>query len=194
MEPSPPNPDALPASPDGWTEGGIASSSSDPKERVQQAARPRRRGFRQFLIVTLAVVALLCLGGVGAAFVFYDKATKPDLRTPVVVTLGYLRAYLVDRDDVKAAEFQCGDGSGLKDVRALRNDVDSREKTYNVKIVVSVDGAFETSRSGRAAGTSADLVLTTMVEGQPQRAVEHWVFALQEDDGGWHICSGNEVA
>jgi hypothetical protein len=153
---------------------------------------PRRRGRKQLLLVALAVVALLCLGGAGAAFVFYDKATQPDRGTPVGVTLEYLRAYLVDRDDARAAQYQCSDTAGLKDVKAFRDDVDNREKTYNVTITTAIDGVFETARSGSTATTKADLVLRTTIQGQEQRAVEHWQFTTRDEDG-WRVCEGHEV-
>jgi hypothetical protein len=153
---------------------------------------PPRKKRKGTLLIVLAIVALLCLGGGATAFVYYDRATQPDLRTPVVVTLEYLRAYLVDRDDVKAAEFQCGDGSGLKDVKALRDDIDSRQKTFNVAIVASIDSAVETSRSGSTANVSSDIVLSTTSDGTSLRRVQHWQFTTR-NDGGWRVCDGHEV-
>jgi hypothetical protein len=142
--------------------------------------------------VALSVVALLCLGGGAAVFVFYDKATRPDLSTPPLVTRKYLSAYLVDRDDVKAAGYQCGDPSGLTNVKALRDDIDSRQKAYNVSIAVSIDSVIEQSRSGDRAQLAVDLVLSTTTQGTPLRRVQHWQFTTR-DEGGWRVCEGHEV-
>src|SRR5438067_2772103 len=76
-------------------------------ERLREARARRRRAMRQFLVVGLCFVALLCLGGVAVGFLFYDRATKPDLSTPSLVTRKYLSAYLVNRDDVAATQYQC---------------------------------------------------------------------------------------
>jgi len=174
MEPSPPDP---------------APETAD----VPAApAKPRPRVLRQVLVVGLSVLALLCLGGGAAAFLFYDKATKPDLSTPALVTREYLSAYLVNRDDARATEFQCGDHSGLKNVRALRDDLDSRQKTYNVSINVSIDSVFEESRSGDEADLAVDIVLSTTSNGSQLRRVQRWQFTAR-DENGWRVCSGHEV-
>lgn len=163
-----------------------------PTTVVQRESAPRRRVLRRSLVIALAVVGLLCLGGGATAFVYYDRATQPDLRTPVLVTLEYLRAYLVDRDDAKAAGFRCADDSGLKDVKAFRDDIDNRQKTFNVTITVSIDSADETSRSGSIAEVKSDLVLSTTSDGSSLRRVQHWEFTTR-DDGGWRVCDGHEV-
>lgn len=142
-------------------------------------------------MVVFSIITLLCLGGGAALFVYYDKATAPDLSSPALVTRKYLAAYLLDRDDVKAAQFRCADDGGLADVRALRSDIDSRQTTYKIKITVSIDSVTETSRSDTTATTTADIVLSTVIDGKSQSAVEHWVFSLK-DGGGWLVCSGHE--
>jgi hypothetical protein len=175
MEPSPPEP--VPEIPD------VPSAP----------ARPRRRVLRQALVVGLSVLALLCLGGGAAAFLFSDKATKPDLSTPALVTREYLSAYLVNRDDARAAEFQCGDGSGgLSDLRGLRDQIDAHHKSAGVDFAVSVDNVQEESRSGNTAIVAADLAIASTVQGQSGRELEHWQFTTR-NDGGWRVCDGHEV-
>lgn len=152
----------------------------------------RKRRGRQVLLVMAAVLALLCLGGAATAFLYYDRATTPDLGTPALVTREYLSAYLVDRDDAKAAPFRCGDASGLASVKGFRDDIDSRQKTYNVTITVSVESVIEASRSGTSAQVGADIVLLTTSDGSSLRRVQHWQFTTR-DDGGWRVCEGHEV-
>src|ERR1043166_4870284 len=91
----------------------------DPAERQREARARRRRAIRQFLIVGGCFVALLGLGAVAVGFLTYDRATRPDLSTPEHVTRKYLEAYLIDRDDYAARQYQCADDSGLAEVRAL---------------------------------------------------------------------------
>src|SRR5688572_29610355 len=79
------------------------------------AAGPRRRGgrLRAVLAVLGGMVALLCLGGVGLAFVLYNEETKPDRGSPNVTADSYLRALLVERDGVRADVFACRTPSEL---------------------------------------------------------------------------------
>jgi hypothetical protein len=142
-------------------------------------------------VVGFAIIALLCLGGGAAVFVFYDNATRVDLETPNVVTHEYIRAYLIDRDDAKAALYQCR-GADLKDVQALRDDLDKRAKQYNITIDVSVQSSIEISRSGDHANVVAQIGLSSISGGTPLNRLEKWSFDLK-NDGGWRVCNAHEV-
>jgi hypothetical protein len=159
---------------------------------VPTAVAPPRRRFRQVLVVVLAVVGLLCLGGGATAFLYYDQATRPDLATPSVVTREYIRAYLIDRNDGKASEFVCKSTSGLNDVRALRDDLDKRAKENNLTIYVSIESSIEKSRSGDQANVIAEITLMSASEGTRLRRLETWSFDLKNDDG-WRVCTAHEV-
>jgi hypothetical protein len=163
-----------------------------PAERAREARAKRRRAMRQYLVVGLCFVGLLCLGAVAVGFLAYDRATKPDLGTPEHVTRKYLEAYLVDRDDYSAKQYQCPDDSGLAEVKALRSDIDNRESKYGVKFNYSVDTANELARTGTDARVGVDLVLSTVIQGQPRREVEHWEF-VTHNAGGWRVCRAHET-
>jgi hypothetical protein len=165
--------------------------SQQPTTAVQPSVR-RAGALRRSLVVGLAIVGLLCLGGGTAAFLYYDRATKPDLRTPVLAAEQYLTAYLGDRDDAKAAQYRCADDSGLSDLRDLRSDIESREKDLHITFAVSVDSIRELSRNGGTALVSADLAITSTLQGQTRRELEHWEFTTR-DEGGWRVCEGHEV-
>jgi len=143
-------------------------------------------------VVGLCFVALLGLGAVAVGFLFYDRTTKPDLSTPALVTRKYLAAYLVDRDDAGAAQYQCSDSSGLASMRALRSDLDDRQKRYNIAITVSVDSVREASRSGNSAEVAADIVLSAVDTGDQLTRVQHWLITAR-NDGGWRVCSAHET-
>ena len=71
--------------------------------------RPVRRSrWRVVFAVVLAAAPLLCLGAIPLAFHSYDTATRPDRSTPDVVVHNYLQAFLVDRDDAAARQFDAG--------------------------------------------------------------------------------------
>jgi hypothetical protein len=163
-----------------------------PAERQREARARRRRAIRQYLIVGLCFVALLGLGGVAVGFLFYDRATKPDLSTPSLVTRKYLSAYLVNRDDAAAAQYQCEDTSGLEPMRAFRADLDDREKKYNLNISVSVDSVRETSRSGDQAEVAADTVVSAVDAGTQLSRVQHWAITTR-NESGWRVCAAHEV-
>src|SRR5438094_5141435 len=163
-----------------------------PADRQREARARRRRAIRQFLVVGLCVAALVGLGGVAVGFLFYDRAPRPDLSTPEHVTRKYLEAYLVDRDDYSARQYQCTDDSGLAEIRALRSDIDNRERKYGVRFSYSVDSATKMQESGPDAQVAVDLVLSTVLQGQPKREVEHWHFNTH-NEGGWRVCRAHET-
>src|SRR5437773_915413 len=109
-------------------------------------APPRPR----IVLISLVIAVLIGLGA-AAWLVFGDRAQ--DARGPVAVTRQYLAAYLVDRDDVKAAQFHCTDDGGLLDVKALRAGIDTGQRS------VSIDKVTETSRTESTATTTAVIVL-----------------------------------
>ena len=47
--------------------------------------------------------------GVATAFVLYERAATPDRSAPDVVVDNYLRAFLVDRERIRAELFTCED-------------------------------------------------------------------------------------
>ena len=114
-----------------------------PAVRQREARARRRRAIRQYLVVALCLVALLVLGGVAVGFLFYDRATKPDLSSPEHVTRKYLEAYLIDRDDYTTRIYQCSDTSGLSQIRAFRDDLDQREKAHSISISVTLKSVRE---------------------------------------------------
>jgi hypothetical protein len=191
MEPSPPQDhEAVVEQSSEAAAGGPPAEAGLPGK--PQGPQARRKRLRQVQAVGLSIVALLCLGGSAAAFLFYGQVTKPDLRTPVLVTHEFLSAYLVDHDDVKAAQFQCVDGSDLRDVRAFRDDIDARQKKFAITFTVSVDSVRETTREDSIATVTADIAISAVIQGQSRRDLEHWVFNTHNDKG-WRVCSGHEV-
>ena len=94
-----------------------------PPAPAPPAPQPPRRRMRTVLTVVAGVLALLCLGGIATAYVWYDRASTPDRSAPDVVVDNYLRAFLVDRNDTRADLFTCESGAELRGVAALRTDL-----------------------------------------------------------------------
>ncbi|WP_345636513.1 hypothetical protein [Rugosimonospora acidiphila] len=141
----------------------------------------------------IGVVAALCASGSLVGYVEYDKATKPDRTTPELAVRQYAQAYLGQHNDAQAATYACQDQSGLNEVKALRQDLDNREKTYNFTIYVNFDSVREVSRSGNTAHVAVVIVLFTNDSGQQLRRQEHWDFTAVRDNG-WRTCAAHQVS
>ena len=196
MDPSqPPQPEAqVPTAAEstcvGESEAQITGPS--PAERLRAARARRRQVFRQVLVIGFCFFSLLCFGGVASGFLFYHQATKPDLTTPEHVARKYLEAYLIDRDEYAVRQYECADTSGLKEIQALRADVDEREKKFGLAFTFSVARADEAERRGNDSVVAVDLVLSTSIQGEPKREVEHWQLKMH-NDSGWRVCRTHET-
>ncbi|MDG4794361.1 hypothetical protein [Micromonospora sp. WMMD1082] len=148
--------------------------------------RPRRR-LRTVLTVVAGVVAALCLGGGVVGYLVYDRATAPDRSAPDVVVDNYLRAFLVDRNDVRADLFTCGGGTDLDQLRLLRNDLADREERFGTRMSVSW-GSLQVDRDGDNAQVRVDLTFAAQVDGIRQSDRQSWMFTTRLDED-WRVCS-----
>ena len=104
------------------------------------AATPPSRRLHLSLAIVAGMIGVACMGGIGMAYALYDKATAPDRSTPTVAVDSYLRALLIERDDVKARLYLC-DSPQMRAIEQLRDDLWSREKKYEVTITVHLGEA-----------------------------------------------------
>ncbi|MGC4866692.1 hypothetical protein ACLQ3B_14815 [Micromonospora sp. DT53] len=164
-----------------------------PPAPAPPAPQPPRGRMRTVLTVVAGVLALLCLGGVATAYVWYDRASTPDRSTPDVVVDNYLRAFLVDRNDTRASLFTCESGSDLQAVRDLRVEFEQRESKFNVSVRVSWGQLTRTpSSEGESVGTT--LTISGSSEGVVRSSRrENWTFTVVEDGDGWRVCGGLEL-
>ncbi|WP_433533673.1 hypothetical protein ACQPYA_29155 [Micromonospora sp. CA-263727] len=149
--------------------------------------QPRRR-LRTVLTVVAGVLAALCLGGGVTGYVVYDRLATPDRSAPDVVVDNYLRAFLVDRNDVRADLFTCEGNAELDQLRLLRSDLMAREEQFGTKMSVSW-GRLEIDRHGDSAEVRVDLTLSAEVDGIRQSDRQSWSFTTQLSDD-WRVCSG----
>ncbi|MGC5050369.1 hypothetical protein ACLQ2S_02765 [Micromonospora sp. DT48] len=152
--------------------------------------RPRQR-LRTVLTVIAAVAAALCLAGGVVGYLVYDRATTPDRSTPAVVVDNYLRAYLVDRNDVRASLFRCDGVADFETLRRLRGDLAAREKRFGTTIWVSWE-KFQVNQIDDNAEVRVDLTFSAQVDGIRQSDRQSWIFTTQLD-ADWRICSATAV-
>lgn len=139
------------------------------------------------------ILTLLCLGGVGVFISLYDEATEIERAEPDAVVDGYLRAYLVNRDDQETALFTCSSGAALAPVTALRDEFKQREDEFGVTVVVTWS-ALVVGGSGGTRTVATDLTIAGTSNGETRsRRTESWSFGLVEQDG-WRVCSAEKTA
>jgi hypothetical protein len=138
------------------------------------------------MLLIAGAVALLCTGGAGVAFVAYRDATEPDRSAPDVAVDNYLRAYLVDRDDVLANQYSCGDGR-LATIADFRADLARREQRFNTKFTTTWGGLNIVKVNERGADVRVDLRISAYVDGHQQSDLQAWTFVVEKEDG-WRVC------
>ncbi|MBQ1072439.1 hypothetical protein KBX06_04540 [Micromonospora sp. C31] len=155
--------------------------------------RPRRR-LRTVLTVVTSIVVALCLGGVAAGYVLYNRAAAPDRSAPDVVVDNYLRAFLVDRNDIRANLFTCGNAGEVGQLRALRDDLIAREKRFATTFMISWGSLqVQVQEQGEGAEVQVDLIIAAHVDGISQSDRQSWRFTTRLDDD-WRVCTGARVS
>jgi hypothetical protein len=152
---------------------------------------PRRHRLRLALAVIGGTIALLCLAGTAIGYVLYDRATAPDRSAPDVVVDNYLRAFLVDRNDVKAKLYTCAGGGNSAELDALRTDLLAREKRFNTTFNISW-GPLHADERGDSAEVTVELIISAMAGNLAQTERQPWQFSTRRDDG-WGFCGGHRV-
>ncbi|MET8232860.1 hypothetical protein ABZS77_19525 [Micromonospora sp. NPDC005298] len=165
-----------------------------PPAPATPAPQPPRRRMRTVLTVVAGVLALLAVGAGITGFVLYNRAAAPDRSAPDVVVDNYLRAFLVDRNDVRADLFTCEAGAQLDAVRGLRAEAEERESRFGVNVRVSW-GPLSRTPSGKGESVATTLTIAGSADGVPRSSRrEDWVFDVIEDGDGWRVCGGMRAA
>jgi len=162
-------------------------------EPVGARTSPPRHGVRRLLLVALIVLGIGALAAPVYGFIWYDRATRPDLSQPDLVAASYLRALLIERDDPRADLFVC-DEPDLGPIRALREEIERRERDFGVTVRVSL-GALTTTRIANDRETvRTDITIAGVSSGTAVRSerTETWRLDLVEDDG-WRVCSATKA-
>lgn len=168
---------------------GAAAASGLPGAPPGQREKRRQR-LRLWLAMGAGILALLCLGGVGVAVALYDGATEIKRTAPDAVTDNFLRAYLVNRDDERAALYMCKSGGNFDQIAAYRKDITTREKDYSVGIRVTWTG-FTVATQADTGTVSTELIKTTA--DQSGRKANEWQFDVVDQDG-WRVCGASQLS
>lgn len=154
----------------------------------------RRVGWRKVLIGLAIVVAVGGIGATGSALLTYHEATKIDRSNPKVVLDEYLRAVMVRKDEIGANLYVCKDSIGLSSAKALRADLDKRERDFSVTLLVSWAAMTRTDQNGQALITT-NINLTAIKNGvEESSSSQEWRFVLVDDDDGWLVCAAERIA
>ncbi|GIM83351.1 hypothetical protein [Salinispora arenicola] len=155
--------------------------------------RPRQQRVRTILTVTAAVLTALVLGGIVGGYVLYDRATTPDRSAPDVVVDNYLRAYLVDRNDIRADLYICEEQLDLTAMAALRAEILDRETKFDVDVRVSW-GSLKRLTNQQGESVTTTLSISSSSNGVPRSGrYEDWTFNLVQDSAGWRVCGGQKA-
>ena len=151
--------------------------------------KPRNRRTRLILAMVGGILALLCLGGVGVFISFYDEATKIERTAPDAVVDGFLRAYLVNRDDEQASLFTCKSGRDLARLDAFRTDIQSREQRFSIAVRVDWTSLTVSNDNGK---TTVSTDIRRAISDGSERTTDRWEFLMVEEDG-WRVCGAVPV-
>ncbi|GIJ78036.1 hypothetical protein Xph01_24680 [Micromonospora phaseoli] len=139
------------------------------------------------------MIAALCLGGGVVGYLIYDRATAPDRSAPDVVVDNYLRAFLVDRNDVRADLFTCEGNPALDAAEALREEILRRESEFGVVVRVSW-GPLHQTKTGQGQSVATTLTISSSADGEPRSSRrEDWIFQVVDEADGWRVCGGSSV-
>lgn len=189
-EPPAGTPGTVPPVEPGAVPTGTAPEATTGTEPAAPPAAPRRSQ-KQILLAVLGGVFALMVMAAGTLAYLYDRATTPDRSAPDVVVDNYLRAYLVDRNDVLAQQFLCATTTDLISVQALRAEVERRETEFKVVVRVSW-GALMRTRTNAGETVRTTLTIRSFADGQDRAGRrEDWAFDVSSDDG-WRVCAARK--
>jgi hypothetical protein len=154
-----------------------------------KGGRFQTRRARLILALTGGLLALLCVGGVGAFFVLYDEATEIKRTNPDAVVNDFLGAYLRSRDDDAARLYQC-DAGDFSQLASYRGDTEQREQEFSTTI--SFAWSIAAMNVNGTEGT-VNAEVTRTIAGRAGRDSSSWQLAVV-DQNGWRVCSAKQTA
>ncbi|MFE9916077.1 hypothetical protein ACFYPG_13070 [Micromonospora sp. NPDC005553] len=137
------------------------------------------------------MLALLCLGGIATAVVWYNRASTPDRSTPDVAVINYLQATLVSRDPNRAGLFTCE--GAVPSVDEFAADVAGRERELGVSFSINIEDVAVTETAGADATVVAVIRRSAAIDGIHQSLADTWQFDLNNRDG-WRVCAGSRIS
>jgi hypothetical protein len=156
-------------------------------------ASERRHRRRRTLLVVASFLLVICLVGGVVGYVLYDRSTRIDLGTPVVVVVQYVDAVFDRRDPTEAELFECKRSNGRPALQDLLSEIEERERRFGIRISVSTGETFNTTIEGTRAHVVVDLIIAAPEpNGERSRASQSWEFDLRDEDG-WRVCDARQA-
>jgi hypothetical protein len=146
---------------------------------------------RTVLTVVAGVLALLCLGGVATAYVWYTRAAAPDRSTPDVAVINYLQATLISRDSNRAKLFTCG--GAVISIDRFAAEVTEREQELGVSFSINIEDVVVSEAAATEASVTAVIRRSATIDGVQQSLTDTWLFDVEDRDG-WRVCAGSKVS
>lgn len=154
---------------------------------AQEDAEWRQGRRRRWWATVGGVFLAMCVVGSVVGYMLYDRATRIDRSTPVVVVFQYVNAVFDARDFAQAELFECESSESEKPLRALLTSVEEIERRFDVQVTVSASN-FSADIQGRNAVVEASLLIDVPeADGDPSRSNQRWRFELRDEDG-WRVC------
>jgi hypothetical protein len=155
-----------------------------------KGGRFQSRRARLILALTGGLLALLCVGGVGAFFVLYDEATEIKRDTPGAVVTSFLGAYLTNRNDQDAALYMCKSGGDLSALQAFREDTVQREQQFSVGITIRWRVLSVTTNGTTSI---AKVEVNRRIADGSGRDGSSWDLTVEDQDG-WRVCGAQQTS
>jgi hypothetical protein len=155
-----------------------------------KGGRFQTRRARLILALTGGLLALLCVGGVGAFFVLYEEATEIKRETPGAVVTSFLGAYLTNRNDKDAALYMCESGGDLSALQAFREDTVQREQQFSVGITIRWR-VLSVATNGTTS--IAKVEVNRQIADGSGRDGSSWDLTVVDQDG-WRVCGAQQTS
>lgn len=153
------------------------------REDAEWRRSRRRRSLAWFGVALL----VLCVVGSVGGYIWYDRATRVDRGTPVVVVFQYVDTIFTSRDIHRAESFECDGVNPSEPLLEVLRQVEDRERQFNIVFIVKVT-EYKTEELGKTAKVEAMINFIAPVEnGGNSQLRQPWLFELEDDDG-WRVC------
>ncbi|MGI5246895.1 hypothetical protein [Dactylosporangium sp. CA-139066] len=169
----------------------IGRPRTDPPPPSPPDPKQRKATRRTILWTLLGLAAFVCLSGLGAGYIYYNKAVEPDRSQPEGVIEQYVDVKFNKRDNIRAKLFECS-SADLADIEATLNDVKALEGRFSTSAVVQ-PGSFDVTVDGDRADVDATLqIVLTEASGGQSITEQHWKFQLSKSPT-WRLCKATKA-
>ncbi|WP_344618189.1 hypothetical protein [Dactylosporangium salmoneum] len=158
-----------------------------PPPTPKKSARTRRT----ILWTLIGIAAFVCLGGLGIGYIYYDKATAPDTRTPGRTLEEFIDERFNNGPPERVQELICSSPK-LVEFDDLVSQLAAREAQTGQEVRANVSATDVRYTSNDKAEIETELVLTAGPRTHAESTRQHWHFDLVSE-GGWRVCGAHRL-